>query len=184
MPTNVELKKFIRNNKPSACRPYSRLKKDDLITLANELGYNRARMPTKTVVQKVKKSTAFKPRTIASEDIVQKKTTRTRTRAPQDLGTDESRYTDLINRNYEGLTGKKLIKWSDSGSKQPMTKYYARKDWILANYESDKWYNKTYGEAYRAKTGKPWIRWKDKKGKKGTPIDYYYELLKDAGMRD
>ena len=39
MPTVKELKKYIRNNRPPGCRPYSKLKRNELSKLAKELGY-------------------------------------------------------------------------------------------------------------------------------------------------
>ena len=55
MPTVKELKKYIRNNRPSGCRPYSKLKKNELSKLAKELGYvePEKKAPAKAVVKKV-----------------------------------------------------------------------------------------------------------------------------------
>ena len=39
MSTVKELKQYIKNNKPSGCRPYSKLKRNELLKLAKELGH-------------------------------------------------------------------------------------------------------------------------------------------------
>ena len=47
MPTVKDYKNFIRANKPAGCRPYSNLKKNELMTLAIELGWSGTPPTTK-----------------------------------------------------------------------------------------------------------------------------------------
>ena len=60
MSTVKELKQYIKNNKPSGCRPYSKLKRNEILKLAKELGYIEPEKKAPAKKSPVKKEPAKK----------------------------------------------------------------------------------------------------------------------------